>query len=126
MIPRTGIGRPYMKGKTIAVGPYGGTPNSIMRYLLGKWKLDPKTRRDVDRGCPIPPFPAAVRGGQAVIGNSTEPMVTQGIRNGFFGASRSSTCQRSLAPYAYSTINVRLDFHPEGSRRWCVASSREW
>ena len=35
----------YMKGKTIAVGPYGGTPNSIMRYLLGKWKLDAK--RDV-------------------------------------------------------------------------------
>src|SRR6478672_6608170 len=32
----------YMKGKTIAVGPYGGTPNSIMRYLLGKWKLDAK------------------------------------------------------------------------------------
>src|SRR6186997_1803760 len=35
----------YMKGKTIAVGPYGGTPNSIMRYLLGNWKLDAK--RDV-------------------------------------------------------------------------------
>src|SRR5262247_3331659 len=24
----------YFKGKTIAVGPFGGTPNSIMRYLL--------------------------------------------------------------------------------------------
>src|ERR1700719_1354883 len=35
----------YFKGKTIAVGPLGGTPNSITRYLLGKWKLDPK--RDV-------------------------------------------------------------------------------
>src|SRR6201987_6317929 len=32
----------YMKGKTIAVGAYGGTPNSIMRYLLAKWKLDAK------------------------------------------------------------------------------------
>ena len=30
----------YFKGKAIAVGPYGGTPNSIMRYLLGKWQLD--------------------------------------------------------------------------------------
>src|ERR1044072_5318509 len=35
----------YFKGKAIAVGAYGGTPNSIMRYLLGKWKLDAK--RDV-------------------------------------------------------------------------------
>src|SRR6201981_2481220 len=34
-----------IKGKTIAVGPFGGTPNSITRYLLGKWKLDAK--RDV-------------------------------------------------------------------------------
>src|ERR1700745_855315 len=28
----------YFKGKAIAVGPYGGTPNSIMRYLLGQWQ----------------------------------------------------------------------------------------
>src|ERR1700751_3321858 len=32
----------YFKGKAIAVGAYGGTPNSIMRYLLAKWKLDAK------------------------------------------------------------------------------------
>src|SRR6267154_102198 len=32
----------YFKGKAIAIGPYGGTPNSITRYLLGKWKLDAK------------------------------------------------------------------------------------
>jgi len=31
----------YLRGKTIGVGPLGGTPNSITRYLLGKWKLDP-------------------------------------------------------------------------------------
>src|ERR1700745_1530937 len=32
----------YFKGKTIDIGPYGGTPNSILRYLLAKWKLDAK------------------------------------------------------------------------------------
>src|SRR5947208_14115439 len=32
----------YFKGKSIAVGPYGGTPKSIMRHLLGKWTLDAK------------------------------------------------------------------------------------
>src|SRR5438477_13129588 len=35
----------YFKGKTVAIGPYGGTPNSIMRYLLKQWGLDAK--RDV-------------------------------------------------------------------------------
>ena len=33
----------YFKGKAIACGPYGGTPNSITRYLLKKWNLDAKT-----------------------------------------------------------------------------------
>ena len=97
----------YMKGKTIAVGPYGGTPNSIMRYLLGKWKLDPK--RDVTLiEVPNSAVPAAVRGGQAVIGNSTEPMVTQGIRNDFWSEPFFNV-PKELGPYAYSTINVRLD-----------------
>src|SRR3954470_3903107 len=32
----------YFKGKKIAIGPFGGTPNSIMRYLLKKWNLDAK------------------------------------------------------------------------------------
>src|SRR5262249_54136944 len=69
----------YFKGKAIAVGPYGGTPNSIMRYLLGKWQLDAK--RDVTLiEVPNSAVPATVRAGQAVIGNTTEPMVTQGIR----------------------------------------------
>ena len=52
----------YFKGKSIAVGPYSGTPNSIMRYLLGKWKLDAK--RDVTLiEVPNSAVPAAVRGG---------------------------------------------------------------
>src|ERR1700731_3344138 len=33
----------YFKGKAIAPGPYGGTPNSIMRYLLKQWGLDAKS-----------------------------------------------------------------------------------
>ena len=52
--------------------------------------------------------PAAVRGGQAVIGSSTEPMITQGIRNGFWSEPFFNV-PKELGPYAYSTINVRLD-----------------
>src|SRR5213596_107774 len=33
----------FVKGKAIATGGYGGTPNSITRYLVKKWNLDAKT-----------------------------------------------------------------------------------
>src|SRR6478752_7612149 len=32
----------FFKGKALATGGFGGTPNSITRYLLKKWKLDAK------------------------------------------------------------------------------------
>src|SRR5438270_1634841 len=97
----------YFKGKTIAVGAYGGTPNSIMRYLLGKWKLDAK--RDVTLiEVANSAVPAAVRAGQAVIGNTTEPMVTQGIRQNLWSEPFFNV-PKELGPYAYSTINVRLE-----------------
>jgi NitT/TauT family transport system substrate-binding protein len=97
----------YFKGKTIAVSSYGGTPNSILRYLLGKWKLDAK--RDVTLlEVPNSAVPAAVKSGQAMIGVSTEPMITQGIRQGFW-SEPFLNIPKELGPYAYSTINVRLD-----------------
>jgi NitT/TauT family transport system substrate-binding protein len=40
-LPGTDLGS-YFKGKIIAVGPYGGTPNSITRFLIKKWGLDVK------------------------------------------------------------------------------------
>src|SRR5712675_1146536 len=64
----------YMKGKTIAVGPYGGTPNSIMRYLLGKWKLDAKTDVTLIETANSATI-AVVRGKQAQIAGATEPYV---------------------------------------------------
>jgi len=97
----------YFKGKSVAVGPYSGTPNSIMRYLLAKWKLDAK--RDVTLiEVPNSAVPAAVRGGQAVIGNSTEPMITQHIRQNIWNEPFFNV-PKELGPYAYSTINIRLD-----------------
>src|SRR5580700_9176185 len=74
----------YFKGKSIAVGPFSGTPNSITRYLLGKWKLDP--RRDVTLlEMPNSAVLTAVRSGQAQIGVSNEPMITQGVRHQVWG-----------------------------------------
>ncbi len=97
----------YFRGKTIAVGPLGGTPNSITRYLLGKWKLDAKrdvTLIETANSATI----AVVRGRQAQIGEATEPFVTQGVRNKVWGEPFLNV-PKELGPYAYSTINVRLE-----------------
>ena len=97
----------YFRGKTIAIGPLGGTPNSIMRYLLAKWKLDDKkdvTLIETGNSATI----AVVRAKQAQIGQSTEPFITQGIRNGIWGEPFFNV-PKELGPYAYSTLNVRLD-----------------
>jgi NitT/TauT family transport system substrate-binding protein len=97
----------YFKGKTIAVGPFGGTPNSILRYLLGKWKLDAKrdvTLIETGNSATI----AVVRSKQAQIGEATEPFVTQGVRNNIWGEPFFNV-PKELGPYAYSTLNVRLD-----------------
>ena len=97
----------YFKGKSVAVGPLGGTPNSITRYLLAKWKLDPKSDLKLLE-MPNSAVPAAVRSAQAQVGVSTEPMVTQGIRQGFWSEPFYNV-PKEFGPYAYSTFNVRLD-----------------
>jgi len=97
----------YFKGKKISVGSPGGTPNSITRYLLKKWKLDPQrdvTLMEVANSAVL----AVVRGGQAQIGVATEPFVTQGVNQGIWGEPFFNV-PKELGPYAYSTLNVRLD-----------------
>jgi NitT/TauT family transport system substrate-binding protein len=97
----------YFKGKTIAIGPFGGTPNSITRYLLKKWKLDAKkdvTLIETANSATI----AVVRGKQAQIGEANEPYVTQGVRNNVWNEPFLNI-PKEFGPYAYSTINVRLE-----------------
>jgi NitT/TauT family transport system substrate-binding protein len=97
----------YFKGKTIATSGFGGTPNSITRYLLNKWKLDPShdvTLIETANSAILP----VVKNKQAQIGSVTEPFITQGIRNGTWGEPFFSV-PKELGPYAYSTFNIRLD-----------------
>src|SRR6266851_6016883 len=97
----------YIKGKSIALSQFGGTPNSITRYLLKKWNLDAKsdvTLVEVANSAVL----SVVKGRQAQIGVSTEPFVTQGVRQSVW-AEPFFNVPRELGPYAYSTLNVRLD-----------------
>ncbi len=97
----------YFKGKTVATGPYGGTPNSITHYFLKKWGLDDKkevTLAEVANSAVLP----ALKTHAATIGVTTEPFVTQGVKAGVWGEPIINV-PKDLGPYAYSTINVRYD-----------------
>jgi NitT/TauT family transport system substrate-binding protein len=97
----------YFKGQKIAVGPYGGTPNAITRFLLKKWNLDAKADVTLFE-MPNSAVPAGIRGGQAKIGITTEPMIAQGIKLGLWGEPFFNV-PKELGPYAYSTINIRQE-----------------
>jgi NitT/TauT family transport system substrate-binding protein len=97
----------YFKGKKIAIGPFGGTPNSILRYYLKQWNLDAKkdvTLIETANSATV----AVVKSHQAEIGEATEPYVTQGVRHDVWGEPFLNV-PKELGPYAYSTFNVRLD-----------------
>jgi NitT/TauT family transport system substrate-binding protein len=97
----------YFKGKTIAPGPFGGTPNSITRYLLRKYGLD--ATKDVTLvETPTSAVMASLKTGQTQIGALNEPFITRGIKEGIFGEPFINI-PRELGPYAYSTLNVRLE-----------------
>ena len=97
----------FVKGKAIATGGFGGTPNSITRYLLKKWGLDAKADVTVVETANSAIL-AAVRGKRAQIGCSTEPFITQGVKNNVWSEPFFNV-PKELGPYAYSTINIRLD-----------------
>jgi NitT/TauT family transport system substrate-binding protein len=97
----------YFKGKTIATSGYGGTPNSITRFLLKKWQLDATkdvTLIETANSAILP----VVKAKRAEIGCTTEPFVTQGERIGVWGEPIINI-PKMMGPYAYSTFNVRLD-----------------
>ena len=97
----------FFKGKALATGGFGGTPNSITRYLLKKWKLDAKTDVTLVETANSAIL-AAVRAKQAQIGCSTEPFITQGVKQSIWSEPFFNV-PKELGPYAYSTINIRLD-----------------
>jgi NitT/TauT family transport system substrate-binding protein len=107
LAPQGGDFASFFKNKTIATAGFGGTPNSITRYLLKKWSLDAKkdvTLIETANSAIL----ATVRGRQAQIGCVTEPFITQGVRQSIWSEPFFNV-PKELGPYAYSTINVRLD-----------------
>jgi NitT/TauT family transport system substrate-binding protein len=96
----------YFKGKVVDPGLFGGTPNSITRYLLSSWKLAPG--KDVTLlETTTAGILAAVKTGHALIAAVSEPMLTAGVKDGIWDEPFYNV-PKELGPYAYSTLNVRL------------------
>jgi NitT/TauT family transport system substrate-binding protein len=97
----------FVNGKRIATFFFGGTPNSITRYMLEKWSL--KAPQDVTLSeTNNPGILAAVAAGQDDIGVISDPELTQGVRKGVWQEPFYNV-PKELGPYAYSCLNVRLE-----------------
>lgn len=97
----------YFKGKKIGVGQYSGTPNSITRYLMKKYGLDVKSDVTLIETATSAVI-ATVKSGAAEIGNVSEPLISRGVKEGLWGEPFLNI-PKELGPYAYSTLNVRLE-----------------
>ncbi len=96
----------YMKGKSIAVGLYGGTPNSILRNMLRKWRLDPKTDVTLNEMAATALL-AGIKFGGVTVAVAPEPFVTLGVRGDVWDEPFINI-PKELGPYVYTTLNVKL------------------
>jgi NitT/TauT family transport system substrate-binding protein len=97
----------YLKGKRVGTSFYSSTPNSIMRFLLSQWGLDPKkdvTLMETSTGALL----AAIKTKNADVAMVTEPVLTQGIRQGIWDAPFYNV-PKELGDYVYSALNVRKE-----------------
>lgn len=95
----------FLKGKTIAAGRYGGSPNLLTRWLLMKVGLDPKKDVKLEEPADAAAVVSLVSQGKADMANGAEPQINEGIKKGawdepFYGFP-------SLGDYAYSVISVK-------------------
>jgi NitT/TauT family transport system substrate-binding protein len=106
--PMTGDLPSYLKGKRIAVGSYGGTPNNVLRYFLKKWKLDPRedvTLIEVGNSSIVP---ASIKAKQADLGVSSEPFITQLYKAGLW-TQPIFNAGKELGPFVDTALSVRGD-----------------
>jgi NitT/TauT family transport system substrate-binding protein len=107
LMPVSGDLANFLKGKRIAVTLYGGTPNTMLRYLLAQWRLDPKSDVTLIEVNSQAVVAVTVGAGQADVGVSAEPFISQGIHKGIWGGPIYAA--KDLGPYADTAISVNGD-----------------
>jgi NitT/TauT family transport system substrate-binding protein len=104
LLPMTGDLASFVRGKRIAVTAFGGTPNSMLRYLLKQWKLEPGKDVTLIEVSAQSVVPITIASKQADLGISAEPFITQGIVKGIWGEPIYAA--KDLGPYADTALSV--------------------
>jgi NitT/TauT family transport system substrate-binding protein len=116
----------YLKGKRIAVGSYGGTPNNVLRYFLKKWKLDPRQDVTLLEVANSSVVPASIKAKQADLGVSSEPFITQLFKQGLW-TQPIFNAGKELGPFVDTALSVRgdtIEKDPETVKRFVRAFVR--
>ncbi|RYL95015.1 ABC transporter substrate-binding protein [Sporolactobacillus sp. THM7-4] len=95
----------FMKGKTIAAGRYGGSPNLLTRWLLMDLGLNPEKDVKLEEPADAAAVVSLVSQGKADMANGAEPQINDGIKKGAWGEPFYGF--PSLGDYAYSVISVK-------------------
>ncbi|MFT8319063.1 MAG: ABC transporter substrate-binding protein [Sporolactobacillus sp.] len=95
----------FLKGKSIAAGRYGGSPDLLTRYLLLKLGLSPNKDVKLDEPADATAVVSLVQQGKDQVANGGEPQINDGIKKGvwsepFYGFP-------SMGDYAYSVVSVK-------------------
>jgi NitT/TauT family transport system substrate-binding protein len=106
--PMTGDLPSYLKGRRIALGSYGGTPNNVMRYFLKKWNLDPRSDVTLIEVANSAVVPASIKSKQADFGVSSEPFITQLYKAGLW-TQPIFNAGKELGPFTDTALSVRGD-----------------
>ena len=106
IMPIQGDLKSYLKGKRIAVMQFGGTPHSIMLYMLHRMGLKPNQDVQVVETS-HPAVLAAVASKQAEFGITNEPFLFQGQQRGIWKGPVFDA-PKELGPYIFTAINVPL------------------
>jgi NitT/TauT family transport system substrate-binding protein len=106
--PFTGDFTSYLKGKRIAVGAYGGTPNNVLRYFLKKWNLDARNDVTLIEVANSSVVPASIKAKQADLGVSSEPFITQLYKQGLW-TQPIFNAGKELGPFTDTAMSVRGD-----------------
>lgn len=104
----------FLKGKKIAAGRHGGTPNLVTRYLLIELGLNPEKDVVLEEPADGSTVVSMMESGAVEIANGAEPQIADGIAKGVWGEPFYKF--PDLGEYSYSVISVRksaIDKDPE-------------
>ncbi|WP_141430868.1 ABC transporter substrate-binding protein [Bacillus sp. 03113] len=95
----------FLKGKTIAAGRYGGSPNLLTRWLLMDLGLDPAKDVKLEEPADASAVVSLVESGKADMANGAEPQITEGKNKGVWAEPFYSFTD--LGDYPYSVLSVK-------------------